>query len=128
MVVRKTITIYGNSLILAGLEASLRSQDTFSVLHVTPGQGNTLANADILTGMIIYDAQETNTNQFSPWLINSPHLILVGLDNLHNQINVFHSESHRVMAVGDVFRLILQIAGLGTGAVQSPSSGEETKP
>lgn len=123
---RKMITIFGNSLLMAGLEAGLRDHPAFHILHISPDQILHVSPPDVDNGIVLYDTSETDLNLLNQWLFTSPHLILIGLDNARNQIIVFHGERHQVLAIGDVTRLILEIAGIGTAALTAEKTGENS--
>lgn len=109
MALLSLILIYGDSLLLAGLEADLRRAPGLQVLHVTAGArpgGVCLPEG----GVVVYDQAETDLGQLAPWLAAQPHLTLLGLDAECDRVHVVTGHSRTVLAVGDLSRLVMQAA------------------
>jgi hypothetical protein len=104
------ILICGESLLLAGLETSLRRAPGLQVLHLStcalPGE----ARLPEAGGVVVYDQAETGLRQLAPWLADCPHLTLLGLDAENDRVHVVTGQSRAVLAVGDLTRLVLQVA------------------
>jgi len=101
------ILICGDSLLLAGLEASLRAASGLQVLRLA---ACALPDAARLPegGVVVYDRAETRLSQLVPWLTDCPGLTLLGLDAEHDCIHVVTSHRQAVRAVGDLTRLVLR--------------------
>ncbi len=116
------ILIYGDSLLLAGLEASLRGAPGVQVLHLSRAQLQTCQVCetwqvlDATGGVLVYDRAETDLGQLAPWLTACPGLTLLGLDAEHDRIHVVTGRSQAVAAVGELTRVVLEAVGGDTGA------------
>jgi hypothetical protein len=115
------ILICGDSLLLAGLEASLRRapgvqvqtlkvSQTFRVL----GEAQTLKVSETFRVLVVYDQAETALGQLAPWLTDCPGLTLLGLDAEHDRVCVVTGHSQAVRAVGGLARVVLEAVGRDT--------------
>jgi hypothetical protein len=104
------ILICGDSLLLAGLEASLRRAPGLQVLHLAtpalPGE----ARLPAAGGVVVYDQAEIGLGQLAGWLADCPGLTLLGLDAERDRIHVVTGHSQAVRAVGELTRVVLEAA------------------
>jgi len=103
------ILICGDSLLLAGLEASLRGAAGVRVLRLVacalPDEARLPEG-----GVVVYDQAETGLGQLAPWLANCPGLTLLGLDAERDRIHVVTGHSRAMRAVGELTRVVLEAA------------------
>ena len=105
------ILICGDSLLLAGLEASLRGAAGVQVQSWQVSQTCQLLSE---TGaVVVYDQAETALEQLAPWLADCPSLTLLGLDAERDRTHVVTGHSRAVRAVGDLARVVLEAACSG---------------
>lgn len=106
------ILICGDSLLQAGLEASLRNAPGVQVLHASdvPGTREVPGTWGRNAAMAVYDQAEADLGQLAPWLTACPGLTLLGLDAEHDRIHVVTGHSRAVAAVGKVARAVAAAA------------------
>ncbi|MBM4459957.1 MAG: hypothetical protein FJ011_19715 [Chloroflexi bacterium] len=126
------ILICGNSLLLAGLEASLRNAPGVQVLHASdvPGTCEVPGTWGRNAAVAVYDQAETDLGQLAAWLTGAPGvqtlkvsetfrvldgLTLLGLDAEHDRVHVVTGHSRAVAAVGELTRVVLEAVGAGSG-------------
>jgi len=93
------ILICGNSLLLAGLEASLRSAAGVQVLSWQVSQTCQLLGA-AGAAVAVYDQAETDLGQLAAWLTACPDLTLLGLNAEHDRVHMVTGHSRAVTATG----------------------------
>ena len=108
-----TILLCGDSLLLAGLETSLRRQPGLHLLHFSANalMAETSPSEAVVA---VYDQSQLRLEQLTEWLNDCPALTLLGLDAEHDRVQVWTSRRQAMLAVGDLERLVLQ-------AVENPS-------
>ncbi len=104
------ILICGDSLLLAGLEASLRGAAGVQALHLPADTAPDAARLPAAGAVVVYDQAESDLGQLAPWLTACPGLTLLGLDAERDRIHVVTGHSQAVRAVGDLARLVLEAA------------------
>ncbi len=107
------ILICGDSLLLAGLEASLRGAAGVQVQTLKVCETfRVLGDARLPAGgaVVVYDQAEIGLRQLAGWLADCPGLTLLGLDAERDRIHVVTGQDQAVLAVGDLTRLALQAA------------------
>ncbi len=107
------ILICGDSLLLAGLEASLRRApgvqvQTLKVCETFRVLGE--ARLPAAGAVVVYDQAESDLRQLAGWLTDCSHLTLLGLDAERDRIHVVTGHSQAVRAVGDLARVVLEAA------------------
>jgi hypothetical protein len=109
------ILICGDSLLLAGLEASLRGAAGVQVQTLKPQTLKVSETFRVLSegAVAVYDQAETDLGLLAPWLADCPGLTLLGLDAERDRIHVVTGHSQAVRAVGDLSRLVLEAACSG---------------
>ena len=118
------VVLYGNSLFMAGVEASLRGQPGLDVVRIDATFPNPVQRLDALhPDVIIFDltappstlpafgyaqARLPTSNLHSPFSILQKHpgLSLIGLDLNSNQVLVLSGQQHTVLAADDLAQVI----------------------
>ncbi|MHB1317236.1 MAG: hypothetical protein ACYCYF_01315 [Anaerolineae bacterium] len=107
---RRRVLLVGDTLVLAGLEASLRACDSLEV--VTVGE---IACREALVGagasVVVYDRTLTGLEQLVAALQGDPDLVLIGVDPSSDGLLVTASREQHAPGVEDLLEII---AGTGT--------------
>ena len=100
------VVIYGNSLFLDGVEASLNRRAALDLSRVNSAQPEALS---LLIGLhpdvVIFDAQQ---EQSIGALLHHQSLLLIGLDLRSKQVTVLTSRQRRVRHADELVDLILR--------------------
>ena len=104
---RTRVVIYGNSLFLDGVEASLSRRAEFTVRQVNSAQPEALS---LLMGLqpdvVIFDAQQEQS--LGALLRHRRSLLLIGLDLRSKQATMLTSRQRRVRRADELVDLILR--------------------
>lgn len=127
MVGRKRIILFGNTLMLAGVQAALEAAQAFEVIPLDNGRA---AQADLLAlqpHAIIFDVGSIRPRFCYELVRELPGLHLFGLDPESNQVLLWSGQHlHELSAAGLVHAL--QIAGSDGPAHRPPGEGERPCP
>jgi hypothetical protein len=108
---RTRILLYGNSLILGGIGASLRAEDRFEVIGLSPPfQGRRKAEA-IAPDVILFDQENGHPEAAFSLLRAHPSLLLLGVSPDGNVVQVWSGHQYHELTTTDLTALIE--AGLG---------------
>jgi len=106
------VVLYGNSLFMAGVEASLRGQPGLDVVRIDTTLPNVAQRLDALHPDVIIFDLTTSNSPFSDLhfpssiLQEHPGLSLIGLDLNSNQVLVLSGQQHTVLAADDLAQVI----------------------
>jgi len=103
------LLLYGNSLLLAGVKAQLKSCDGVTLQHVSPNSAfpawqGLLAAGD--THALLFDMTATAPDFMFPLLRERPNLMLIGLDPSSDEALVVTCRSVPAVSVGDLASVI----------------------
>jgi hypothetical protein len=109
---RQTIVIYGISLAVSSIGASLQACPDLQILPVDPSMpGLKLHLAAVQPDVIIFDLAVSQPE----WLLAlwkvQPHLLLVGVDLAKSQALLFSSQPAQVFTTVDLLQVIASHAG-----------------
>ncbi len=134
---RRTVILYGNSLLMAGLEASLREQPGLDVVQVDATLPNAAQRLSALhPDVVIFDLSAPPSTPsttlrpgFQPFgyaqarlppsnlhlptsiLQEHPGISLIGLDLNSNKVLVLSGQEHTVLAANDLAQIIQLLTG-----------------
>ena len=106
------VVLYGNSLFMAGVEASLRGRHGLDVVRIDTTLPDAAQRLDALRpDVIIFDLIAPNSpfsNLHFPASILQEHpgISLIGLDLNSNTVIVFSSQQHTVLTANDLAQVI----------------------
>ena len=109
------VVLYGNSLFMAGVEASLRGQPGLDVVRIDATFPNPVQRLDALRPDVIIFDLTTSNSPFSNLdfpssiLQEHPGLSLIGLDLNSNQVLVLSGQQHTVLAADDLAQVIQKL-------------------
>jgi hypothetical protein len=102
-----TVVLYGNSLALSGVGASLEAHPGLRVVQVA-------AAADALSAfepdVIVFDLAAAQPDVFALWR-QHPHVLPIGVDMLEHRAVVYSEQSSRAWTTDDLLRVIERRTG-----------------
>jgi hypothetical protein len=87
----RTVVVFGQSLLLSLVEASLGQNENLRVVHADRWEEIGDIGVDCTPDVIIYDLDGANGGNLLPLSFKNPHILLIGLDTEYN---------HAVLLVG----------------------------
>jgi hypothetical protein len=115
------VVVYGSSLYMAGLVASLKADPSLDVVHIHSGS---LAFEQCRQGLapaaIVFDLGEMPPDLALAQLRACPGLMLIGVDPASEDILLLSGQQTRAVTMSD---MALLITGTGTGGSQSSKAG-----
>lgn len=100
------VAIYGQSVMLAGVETILRSWPEVDVTRLAPALQGLPDLAGLEPDAILFDSTTPEAADALLFLKQRPGLILIGLDIEDNQAIVLSSQAHTVITTDDLTRVI----------------------
>jgi hypothetical protein len=106
---RKRVVVYGNSLNMAGIVASLKADATLEVLCVNLDSPNALQSVDEndITA-IVFDLGDPPLRLDITLLRDLPGLLLIGVDPSRDEMLVLSSQPEQALSVADMVKVIRQ--------------------
>lgn len=102
------VVLYGNSLLMAGVEASLRGRPDLDVVRIDtalPDAGERL-NA-LRPDVVIFDLTAPHYSEFAiPFLRDHPGLSLIGLDPNSKTVTVLSNQRYTARTVNELAQVI----------------------
>lgn len=119
------VVIYGSSLYIAGLAASLKTNPSLDVNHVCSGsQVFEQCRQAQAPAAFVFDLSEMPAELVLLQLRACPGLLLIGVDAASEDILLLSGQQVRAVTMNDMAQLV---SGTGTGSPQS-SAGTGRKP
>jgi len=104
---RRTVVLYGKSLFIAGVEASLKDRPGLEVVRIAPSFPNAGQRLSaIRPDAIILDLAAHHSEFTLPFLKKHPDLPLIGLDVTSNTIIVLSSQWYTALTANDLAQVI----------------------
>jgi hypothetical protein len=103
------VVVYGNSLNMAGIVASLKSDPTLEVLCVNIDSPKTLQSVDEneITA-IVFDLSDPPLRLDVTFLRDLPGILLIGVDFSSDEMLVLSSQPEQALSVADMVNVIRQ--------------------
>lgn len=103
----RTVILYGNSLAVSSVGASLRECDGLRVLPVSTGAADAVSELiELQPDVVIFDLSATQPNFAVALLQTRPGLLLVGVDLKTDKALVLSSQTSDVLTTEDLLHLI----------------------
>lgn len=108
----QTVTLYGNSLVVSTIGASLHGCREFQVQHVDPAMPDVKQRlSDLQPDILIFDLAVMRPEAaIRLWKIQ-PHLLLIGIDLAADRMIVLSDRSACALTTGDLLQVIERHAG-----------------
>lgn len=102
----KWILLYGNSVILGSIEASLRRISQFEVTTLASPQLEAQQIDKVKPDLVFFDLEGAHTEAVFSLLKAYPTLLLVGVSPGANLVRVWHSQQRQGISMQDLIELI----------------------
>jgi hypothetical protein len=100
-----TVALFGNSLALSGVGASLEAYPGLHVVRVDATDASAEALRELAPDVCVFDLATAQPNVVALWR-QHPHVLPIGVDLLTHRAVVFSSQSARVLTTDDLLRVI----------------------
>ncbi len=107
------VVLYGNSLALSGVGASLEAHPGLHVVRVEATDASAAALRGLEPDVIVFDVATAQPDLVALWQ-RHPRVLPIGVDLLTHRAVVFSSQSERVLTTGDLLRVIEGRMGAAT--------------
>ena len=107
------VVLYGNSLIVSGVGASLEGRPGLQLVQVDARDASAEALGDLAPDVVVFDLATARPDVVALWR-RHPHVLPIGVDLLTHRAVVFSSESERVLTTDDLLRVIEGRTGTAT--------------
>lgn len=106
---KRIIALYGNSLVMGGIGASLSNQPNLS-LHQVQGDGPELARhlAALHPDVLIFDLTTGHPDDIWAWFQGQPHCLLLGIDINRQEVHQWRGQHTRALTMRDLVTVIQQ--------------------
>ncbi len=103
---RIRILLYGNSLVLGGIGASLRTESQFEVVDLPQSLPDTSDIEALAPDVIVFDIETPGSAAAFSALESHPDLIILGVSPDHNIVRLWSGRQYRELSIGDLAALI----------------------
>ena len=112
---RTRVVVYGNTLNMAGIAASLKAEQSLEVICVDPNHPTARQSLNELdTETIIFDRTEPHPELDLALLREQPRLLLVGVDPCSDEVLVLTGQRNRIVSVRELANLVSASASEST--------------
>jgi hypothetical protein len=116
----RTVLLFGRSLLLAGVAASLEQCPDLHVVHALAWQDLIRLPQEIVPDAVIFELGDVQERHILPILLRNPALIMLGLDPECNQAVLLTGQEARSLSVAHIKEMI--------GVADQAASGENPWP
>ncbi len=125
MVEKKRVAVYGSSLYMAGIAASLRADQGLKVLRILPGGPDDLRLLEeFAPEAIAFDVGEPVPGPVLAVLSKTPGLLLIGVDPAGDKMLLLSGRNGEALCVADLVRVIREDFPEGNGPPVEEARGE----
>ncbi len=119
MVKQRRVILYGESLILGSLAASLRGRPDLEIIPLAAASLPQAQELDALApDAILFDLEAAQPEAALQLLKTHPQLLLIGIDPASEEMLIFSGRQERAVAVADVLRVIHREEAQGRGETE----------
>ncbi len=123
MAIPRKVAVYGNSLFVAGIEASIRNQPGMVVSRLSPSLADPMsAMEQFCPDAVIFDLAAARPEFGIALLAQYPHLILIGLNLESSTVLIFSGQHSQVSTTDDLIQVINQARTGGYGETPDSST------
>jgi hypothetical protein len=121
----RKVVFYGNSLFMAGVEASLKNQDGLEVIHIDASLPGAEQQLDTLhPAAVVFDLASPPITRFGfPFVKEHPGVPLIGLDVTSNTVLVLSCRPFPALTVDDLARVIQERVAESRNVTEIDDSG-----
>ena len=106
MKLRRRILLYGNSVILGSIGASLQRSAQFEVTKLAPPLDKALVHNPAKPDILLFDLETPRTEAVFSYLESNPGLLLVGISPDINLVQAWSGREFRELSTQGLFELI----------------------
>jgi hypothetical protein len=99
------VVLYGNSLALSGVGASLEGHAGLELLRVEPGESSARALHELQADVVVFDLATAQPDVVQLWRRHPP-VLPIGMDLLKHEVVVFSGKPSRALTTEDLVRVI----------------------
>jgi hypothetical protein len=112
---RTQVVVYGSSLNMAGIAASLKTEASLDVVEIDPFSPNAQQRlTEIVPVAIAFDLINPSPGLEITLLRNQPDLLMIGVDSTNNELLVLSGQSVNALSMDDLITIIHKVMGNGT--------------
>lgn len=127
MAERRRILVYGNSLVVEGVGASLRRAGGFDVFRVDPPLPGPSGLEDMAPDVVLFDVEGQHPEPVLALLESLPDLLVLGLSPDGNVARLWTGRRYHDLTTGDLAALLDDI-GVGTASsARHPTAADEDR-
>jgi hypothetical protein len=108
-----TVVLYGNSLALSGIGASLEAHAGLRLVRVNAADESAEALRELGPDVVVFDLATAQPDVVALWR-RDPRVLPIGVDLLKHQVVVFSGKSSRALTTDDLLRIIESRMGPAT--------------
>ena len=102
----RTVLLYGRSLLLSGVAASLEQSSNLRILRATIWSEASRLLAEQLPDVLIFDLTNASESHILPLLLTKPGLLLIGLDTECNRAVLVGGREARSLTVNQIVEMV----------------------
>jgi DNA-binding NarL/FixJ family response regulator len=99
------VVLYGNSLAVSGVGASLEGRPGLQVVRVDAAERSAEALRELEPDVVVFDLATARPDVVELWRRDRP-VLPIGVDLVKHQVVVFSGESSRALTTDDLLRVI----------------------
>jgi hypothetical protein len=103
---QKRILFYGDTLVLAGVRASLEAETSFQVIKHTHLNADTKSLLEMTPDIVIYDTGSMQSQFLETLFSHKSNLILIGINPENNQVRVWAGSQLSGLSIVDLVKVI----------------------
>lgn len=119
------VVLYGNSLALSGVGASLEGHPGLGVVRVDASETSAEALGGLAPDVVVFDVATARPDVVELWQRDRP-VLAIGVDLLKHQVVVFSGETSRASTTDDLLRVIE--SRMGPRATSAPGGPGRARP
>jgi DNA-binding NarL/FixJ family response regulator len=121
----RKVVLYGNSVFMAGVEASLKSRDEIEVIHIDASLPDAVQELDVLNpAVVIFDLSSPPPLRLGlPFVRDHLGLPFIGLDVTSNTVLVLSCQQYPALTVDDLAQVIQAQLSTPARGVETDGSG-----
>jgi len=120
---RRRVILYGKSVILGSVGASLRDVPGLEVVPLAPPLPEGKELDALAPDAILFDLEAAYPDAALSLLRQRPDLLLLGVDPTSDELVIVSSRQRRAVAVADLLRVIRRDEMAGEGDAELPAAG-----
>jgi hypothetical protein len=97
--VKRTVLLYGESLLLSGVAASLRQSQSLRATRAATWEAASKLLAARIPDVLIFDLTNASQSHVLPLLVKNPGILLIGLDLEHNRAILLGGQETRALTL-----------------------------